>query len=247
MVVETEVAQHHASTEDEGGRVGLVLALDVETDVPASRLEEGNLAAHVAARHDASAADEAGADVGEDGSVEVGQDHDVKLLRAGDALHAGVVDNHVVVLDRRVVLADLLDRVAEETVGELHDVGLVHAGDLLTVVGEGEGVGELCDALRLCARDDLKGLDDALDRLVLQTAVLALGVLADDGEVDVLVACLIAGDVLDQDDGGVDVEFLTEGDVEGVVAGAGHRGVEDTCAVLGVAEQGALVAITAHP
>lgn len=101
--------------------------------------------------------------------------------------------------------------------------------DLLAIVRQREAERELCDALALGAGDDLEGLDDAVDGLVLEAGVLALGVLADDAEVDVLVAGLVAGDVLDEDDGGVDVEFLAEGDVEGDVAAAGDGGVKDAC------------------
>jgi hypothetical protein len=228
VVVETNVAQHHGGRQDQGSGVGLVLALDVKTDVTAAGLEEGDVAAHVASGNDTGATDETSADVGEDASVQVGHDHDVELLGARDALHRGVVDNHVVGLEGRVVLANALDRVAEETVSQLHDVGLVDAGDLLAVVGKGKGEGELGNALRLLAGDDLERLDDAVDRLVLEAGVLALGVLTDDAEVDVLVARLVAGDVLEQDNRGVDVELLAQGDVEGTVAGALDGRVEDT-------------------
>jgi len=228
VVVKTEVTQHHAAGEDESGGVGLVLALDVKTDVTAAGLEDGDLTTHVATGNDTGATDETSADVGENATVKVGHDHDVELLRTADTLHAGVVDNHVVGLDGGVLLADLLDGVAEETVGKLHDVGLVDAGNLAAVVGQGEGEGELGDALRLGAGDDLERLDDAGDGLVLEARVLALGVLTDDAEVDVLVAGLVAGDVLDQDNGGVDVEFLAEGDVERLVAGALDGSVKDT-------------------
>jgi len=37
----------------------------------------------------------------------------------------------------------------------------------------------------------------------------------------------VAGDVLDKDDGGVGVELLAQSDVEGDVAGARDRGVND--------------------
>lgn len=194
----------------------------------AAGLEDGDLTAHVATRNDTRATDETGTDVGENATVKVRHNHDVELLRTADTLHAGVVDNHVVALDGGVLLTDLLDGVAEETVGKLHDVGLVDAGDLAAVVGKSEGEGELGDALRLGAGDDLERLDDALDGLVLEARVLALGVLTDDAKVDVLVAGLVAGDVLDQDNGGVDVELLTKGDVERLVAGALDGSVQDT-------------------
>lgn len=228
MVVETKVPQEHGTGENHGSRVGLVLALDVETDVTAAGLEDGDLAAHVATGDDTGATDETGANVGQDTAVQVGHDHDVELLGLGDALHRGVVDNHVVGLESGVVLGDLLEGVAEKTVGKLHDVGLVDDGDLLAVVGQGKGKGELGNALRLGPGDDLEGLDDAGDRLVLEAGVLALGVLTDDAEVDILVAGVVAGNVLDQDDGGVNVKLLAQSDVERLVAGALDGSVEDT-------------------
>ncbi|GJC99132.1 hypothetical protein ColKHC_07958 [Colletotrichum higginsianum] len=102
----------------------------------------------------------------------------------------------------------------------------------------GEVEGELCDALRLGAGDDLEGLDDAGDGLVLEARVLALGVLTDDGEVDALVAGLVAGDVLDEGDGSVDVELLAHGNVEGLVARALDGGVQDTLEAELVAAEG---------
>ena len=228
MVIETNVTEHHGSGQDQSSGVGLVLALDVETDVTASRLENGDVAAHVATGDNTGSTNEGSTDVGQNTTVKVRHDHNVELLGTADTLHAGVVDNHVVGLDGGVLLAVLLDGVAEEAVGELHDVGLVDAGDLAAVVGQGKGEGELGDALGLGAGDDLERLDDAGDGLVLEARVLTLGVLTDDAQVDVLVAGLVAGDVLDQDDRGVDVEFLAKSDVERAVAGALNGGVEDT-------------------
>ena len=227
MVVQTKVTKEHGAGEQESGGVGLVLALDVEADVTAARLEDGNVTAHVATGDDTRATDEGGANVGQNATVQVGHDHDVELLGLGDTLHAGIVDNHVVVLEGRVLLGDTGASVAEETVGQLHDVGLVDAGDLLTAVGQGEGEGELGNALRLGAGDDLERLDDTGHTLVLQTAVLSLGVLTDDAKVDVLVAGVVAGNVLDKADGGVDVELLAHGNVETLVAGSADGGVKD--------------------
>jgi hypothetical protein len=104
----------------------------------------------------------------------------------------------------------------------------VDAGDLLAVVGERKGESKLGDALRLLTGDDLERLNDAVDRLVLETRVFTLGVLTDDAEVDVLVACLVTRDVLEEDDRSVDVELLTEGNVEGTVAGSLDGSMKDT-------------------
>lgn len=47
--------------------------------------------------------------------------------------HIRVINNHVVELDARglVLLGDPSESVEEETITELHDVGLVHAGNFL--------------------------------------------------------------------------------------------------------------------
>jgi hypothetical protein len=218
VVIETKVAQEHGAGQNQGTGVGLVLALNIEADVTAARLEDGNVTAHVATGNNTGSTNKGSAHVGENTTVKVRHDHHVELLGTGDSLHGGVIHNHVVHLQGGVVLSDLVECAAEETIGQLHDVSLVNASDLLAVVGKGKAESELGDALGLGTGDDLQGLDDTLDGLVLETGVLSLGVLTDDAEVDVLVASLVTGDVLDQRDGGVDVQLLTQGDVEGLVA-----------------------------
>lgn len=113
----------------------------------------------------------------------------------------------------------------------------MNAGDLLAVVGQREAKGELGNALRLGTGDDLEGLDDALDGLVLQARVFTLGVLTDDAHVDALVASLVAGDVLDQRNGSIDVKLLSHGDVEGLVAGSLKRSMQNTLQTQLVAAQ----------
>ena len=88
-----EMPEHHRGGEDHGGGVGAVGAHDVLRDVTTARLEQrvflhkkrqrGRRAhekrkAHttdVAPRDDAGSADEGGANVGHDGAVQVGHDH----------------------------------------------------------------------------------------------------------------------------------------------------------------------------
>lgn len=50
------------------------------------------------------AADEAGAEVRDDVAVEVGHHHHVEVLRLLDELHHGAVDDHLLILDRRVLV-----------------------------------------------------------------------------------------------------------------------------------------------
>ena len=228
MVVEAEVTEEHGSAEEQSGRVGLVLALDVKTNVSAAGFENSDITAHVAAGNDTGASNKSGGNVGQNTTVQVGHDHDIELLGSADALHGGVIDDHVVGLELGEVLGQSVEGATEKTVGQLHDVGLVDAGDLLAVVGEREAEGELGNALRLGAGDDLERLNDAGHALMLETTVFTLGVLTDNAEIDILVTGDQAGDVLDKGDGGVDVELLTQGDVEGGVAGTADGRVEDT-------------------
>ena len=85
----------------------------------------------------------------------------------------------------------------------------MYTGNLFPAVGERKGKGKLGDPLGLGARDDLEGLDDPSDGLMLQSGVFSLGVLANDAKVDVFMAGLVAGYILEEDDGCVNVEFLS--------------------------------------
>lgn len=93
-----------------------------------------------------------------------------------------------------------MEGVAEETVGQLHDVRFVNASNLLPVVGKSKTESELGDALGLGASNDFERFDDTLHGLVLQARVFTLGVLTDNAEVNIVVARLVAGYVLDEDD-----------------------------------------------
>lgn len=228
VVIETKVTKQHGTGKDHGTGVGLVLTLDVQANVTATRLENSGVTAHVAARNQTGTTDKSGSDVGQNATVQVRHDHNVELLGPGDSLHGCVVDNHVVDLQSRVVLGGLVEGVAEETIGQLHDVGLVDAGNLLTVVGESKAESELGNALGLSTGDNLQRLDHTLHRLVLKTRVLSLCVFTDNAKVDVLVAGLIAGDVLDQHDRRVDVKLLTQSNVERLVTGALNGGEKNT-------------------
>src|SRR6266480_762028 len=204
----------HRRRQNKCCRVSLVFAFDVKADVTASGFEDCDFPTHIATRNDARTSDEASANVGQDAAVQVGHDHDVELLWSRYALHRGIVDDHVVCFQSRVIFCDLLECVSEETVGKLHDIGLVYAGDLPPIVRQSEGEGELGDSLRFCPCYDLERLDDAAYRLMLEAGIFAFGVLADNTEVNILVSGFVAGDVLDKDDGGVNVELLSQSNVE---------------------------------
>jgi len=214
VLVQTEVAKKHRSGQDHGGRVGLVLALDIKSDVATARLKNSDVSAHVTTGNDAGATNESSTDVGKNTSVEVRHDHHVELLRPRDSLHRRIVHNHVVRLYGRVVLSNLMEGAAEKTVGKLHDICLVDAGHLLPVVRQGKTEGKFANTLRLGTGNDLQRLHNTLHGLVLETGVLSLGILTDNAEIDIIVSRLVSRDVLNQYDRGVDVEFLAQGNVE---------------------------------
>src|ERR1700712_5697260 len=103
MVIQTNVPQHHGCRKNQSSWVGLILALDVQPNVTATRLENCDITSHVATGHNSWSTNKACANVGQDTTVKVGHDHDVELLWPAHTLHAGIVDDHVVSLERWVV------------------------------------------------------------------------------------------------------------------------------------------------
>ena len=118
-----------------------------------------------------------------------GQHEDVVQFGLLDELHAHVVDDAVLELDpARVVGRDRRAALEEEAVGQLHDVGLVDGRDLVPAVGDRVLEGVPGDPLGRGAGDDLDALGGVLADHVLDAGVQVLGVLADDDQVDVVVA-----------------------------------------------------------
>lgn len=213
------MAQHHDGAEEEGSGVGETLAGDVRGGTVDS-LEDGALVTDVAGGGQTETADKTGAHVGEDVTVEVGHDKDLVVVGVGvgDHLEAGVVEKLGVELDIGEVLGDLATDVEEETVGHLHDGGLVDDADLGAADGLGLLEGEAEDALRGLAGDELDALDDAIDDDVLDAGVFTLGVLTDEDGVDTVVGGLEAGDGAAGTEVGEEVEGTAESKVQGDVA-----------------------------
>ena len=233
------MVEHQLPGEDHRRRVDLVLALVLRRRA-VRRLEDGRVGADVAARRDAEAADEPGGQVADDVAVEVRQHEHVELLGPLDETHADRVDEVLPRLDLGVLLRDVAEDVEEEPVGELHDVRLRHARDALAAVGArvlereaDDPLGALAadrldrdaraggDLLRLQLvelADHLLGLRRA--RLVLDPGVEVFGVLADEHEVDAVVARAHALVGLAGTEAGVEAELVAERHVDGAEAGA---------------------------
>lgn len=74
------------------------------------------MVAVVPAGEKAGSTDQTTDDVGHDGAVQVSHDHHVELVRVGDQLHATIVDDHVVGLDLRVLLAHFSGNLQEQAI-----------------------------------------------------------------------------------------------------------------------------------
>ena len=179
--------------------------------------EDGALVADVAGWSQAEAADQAGAHVREDVSVEVRHHQDLVVVgrRVGDDLEARVVKQLSVELDLGEFLGDLPGNVKEQAVGHLHDGSFVHGADLAFADVLGVLEGEAQHSLRGGARDEFDALHNAVNDYVLDPGVLAFGVFADEDRVDVVVWGLVAG----YGNAGADVCEKVEGAAEGEIEG----------------------------
>ena len=112
----------------------------------------------------------------------------------------------------------------EQAVAELEDVRLVDAGDALAALAAGRFEREPGDPLGRRLGDDAQAFDDAGHDFVLQAAVEAFGVFADDDQVDVFVARRHAGHRSGRPVVGVELQLLPQLDVDAAEAGAAGRG-----------------------
>lgn len=226
--IKTKVTKHHGGRKDHGSGVSLVSALNVKTDVSAAGLEKSVLTAKIDTGDKTGATNKGSTNVTKNGTVKVRGDENIKLLGSGNSLHGGIIDNHVGVSNTRVVLTNLSNGGTEKTISKLHNVGLVNSSDLLSVVLKGKVVGEAGNALRLVLGDNLEGLNNAGDGLVLETRVLTFSVFTDKDHVNAIDTGGDTWNVLDQDDRGVNVEFATESNVERSVTRLLNGGVKNT-------------------
>jgi len=213
------VTEHHHGGKEKSGGVGETLASNIRGGA-VDGLEDGALITDVAGGSKTETTDETSAHVGENVTVKVGHDEDLVVVGSGIGGHleAGVVEKLGIKLDIGEVLGDLAGGVEEETIGHLHDGGLVDNADLLAVDGTGllESVAE--DTLGSLTGDELDGLDDTIDDDVLNARVLSLSVLTDKDGVNAIVGGLEAGNGAARTEVGEKVEGPAEGQVEGNVA-----------------------------
>mmetsp|Transcript_558 Transcript_558/g.1484 ORF Transcript_558/g.1484 Transcript_558/m.1484 type:complete len:289 (-) Transcript_558:36-902(-) len=145
----------------------------------------------VSTRRQTQSADQPGRQIGDDVAVQVGHHHDIKLARITHQLHARVVHNHLLVHDIRVLFRHFATAAYEQTVRQLHDVGLVHTRHLFAAMLGGILEGKLRHARRRRRRNHLERLHHARHHLVLQPAILSLRVLPHSHQIHVIVPRLV--------------------------------------------------------
>ena len=185
------MANHHGARPDLADRIGDALARDVRGRTM-DRLEHRGILAlrvDVARRRHADRAGERRAEVGEDVAEQVGADHHVEPVRVAHEMRRQDVDVILVRLDVRVLLAHLGEALVPEWHGVDDAVRLGGRGHVLLLRRAGEVEGELEDTVDALAGEDrlLNGhlVVGTLEHAAADRAVLALGVLAHDPEIDV--------------------------------------------------------------
>lgn len=154
-------------------------------------LKDGTSETNVARWSESEATNEAGAEIGDDVTVQIGHDQDVVL---GWILHH--IQTHCVqvfllksvstnvmeqkgllvwtnrgVPDFRILLSSLTATPKEKAVRHSHDVGLVNRSNLGSTIGLGVVKGKLGHATRCVFRDELDALDDSIDNFVFDARV----------------------------------------------------------------------------
>lgn len=116
VMLVTQMTQHINCGIQHCDRIRDVLAGDAGASITSARLEDRVLVTVVLAGQQPGAAQQAAHHVRYDGAVQIGRQHDVKLMRIRHELHAAVVDNHIIVDDVRIILGDPPRDLQEEPV-----------------------------------------------------------------------------------------------------------------------------------
>ena len=199
------------------------------------RLIDAGLVANVGAGRKAQAPHQTGAQVADDVAVQVGRHQRVELLGALHQLHAQRVNDAVIGGNVGVVLRHLPESGQEQPVRQLHDVGLVHAGDLFAAVGAGIVKGKAADALAGSAGDELDAVGGVLIQHVFDALVQVLSVFPHDDQIDLIKPGGHAGQRAHRAQVGVGVEPLAQLHVDAAEAladGGGGGAFQRPAAVL---------------
>ena len=168
MLIEAQMPQQHAPTQDQCRRVCLVFPLDIQSDVSTPRLKDRHIPSHITARHNPRTAYQSRTNIRQDATVKIRHDQHIKLLRPADTLHASIIDNHIIRLQGRKIGRHRIKRIPEQAIRQLHDIRLVHTRHLLPIIREGKRKRKFRYPLALRTCDDLQRLHDPSYTLVFE-------------------------------------------------------------------------------
>ena len=226
----SDVDEHHHTSEEKSARVGGALSGDARC-AAVDGFEHSAVATDIRAARQSDRACDFRCNIAHDVAIEVRHHDDIPALRSSrDAGHSDV-DNPVVLLDVRVLGTDFLEQLVEETIGQLHDVVLGHAGDALAAIRLRVLKRVADDASGSWLADELETLIDVLGLSVLDARVEIFLVLADDDHIHTLRADgdrRVIGDAGSHV--GEETERLAHGDVETLetsALGSGDGGLQE--------------------
>ena len=173
---------------------------------PVNGLEHGRFIADVGAADHAESADEACCEVAHHVAIEIRQQQHVELLRIQHHLHAGVVDDHLFVLDVGILRRDVADGFQEKSVRELHNIGFMDGVNFLSAFAFGVLESEVRDLRGCFFRDDLQAFDDAGNDFVFQSGIEIFRIFANQNDIHVFKTRFHSGKILDRPDIGVKIE-----------------------------------------
>jgi hypothetical protein len=124
-------------------------------------------------------------------------------------VETGTIQEHFIELDVGEFLGDLTTDIQEETISQLHDVGLVDSSDTIAADGLSIGEGITGHTFGSFLGDQLDGLDHTIDNFVFDTRVFTFGVFTDQDSVNVFVRGLVTSNGATGTDVGVEVEGTT--------------------------------------
>src|SRR5579864_2249599 len=216
------MAQHQQGGSQQGSGIREIFPGDVRCGA-VHGFENGASVVEIRAGHQAETAHKCGAQVGDDVAVEVFEHQHVVLVGIHHQLHAGVVDDVLAIGDLGIFLRDGTGTAKEQTIGELHDVGFVDGMDLLAFVLARIVESETRDAGGGFRGDDLQALDHAGNNFMLDAGIKALGIFANDDQVNVRIASRNVRKIANGPEVCVELEALAQLDVNAGKAAADRR------------------------
>ncbi len=181
-----DVDEHHDGAEQEAGWIGQVLPGAARRGAM-NGLEHGKMIADIGRAGQANRTGDLGGHVGENIAVEVGQHDHIEGFGCVGHFGRTDIDDPRLVLDIGIFRGDLIEDAVEETIGQLHDVVLHEAGDLLAIVAACILEGVANDLFAAGAADQLEALHHIVCLAILDAGIKVFFVLTHDHHVHIWV------------------------------------------------------------